>query len=505
MDKLLDEIQKNNMLRVSVWGVLPIVFCVTFLLCIVAVKNTKRDKESALEELFTEKESYKLEKIYYTAGVWSKLYLLICVTLGIIPLVNWGTLKYASYIQRNLGKASEINCIVIGLTTMTITMAVIIIALDKRYYIFFSIREVLQRYRFAEVLMLLIISCILAAATSMTLLDNNIHSLFDYWRLLIMEISVIYTFVCAAYSMFVIIKIMFSDQNGELILLKKLYRRFWLHKIDTTHFKEQNNWNIDAIEINIDYLLDGYKNLCKKKKISKIQRIEFGTTLGEASNKWYKWVCMKFVRWMMILLIISSVINFCFLKITFFNIVCVLNIFAFLISLVIVYRGGKAIKLVLLLLYADTWGYFIYINKKNEKMIPRASIMKDNVYNKYIKCMNSLNAFFYIWINYNIGQNDDIIIVFEEVLQKIEKWDNKNMVTYFPIFTIAFFLYDKGIAIEKVRKLYNKFVVRTKKQDVFVRMLDSQILYLTKNFYIEKFGYRKSFDKYLNWLQMGRI
>ena len=63
--------------------------------------------------------------------------------------------------------------------------------------------------------------------------------------------------------------------------------------------------------------------------------------------------------------------------------------------------------------------------------------------------MNSLNAFFYIWINYVDKKKSTIKYEFEEVILGLEELDNRNMVTYFPIFTIGFFLFDKDIKIKK--------------------------------------------------------
>ncbi|MFR5618099.1 MAG: hypothetical protein ACLTJ5_04370 [Clostridium sp.] len=45
-------------------------------------------------------------------------------------------------------KIEVVSTIVIGLTTIAIAMAVVIILFDKRYYIVFSIREVLQNINF---------------------------------------------------------------------------------------------------------------------------------------------------------------------------------------------------------------------------------------------------------------------------------------------------------------------------------------------------------------------
>lgn len=85
----------------------------------------------------------------------------------------------------------------------------------------------------------------------------------------------------------------------------------------------------------------------------------------------------------------------------------------------------------------------MHTNDNKELLIPRAALRKNNIYDKYIMRMNSLNAFFYIWINYVDKKKSTIKYEFEEVILGLEELDNRNMVTYFPIFTIGFFLFDK--------------------------------------------------------------
>lgn len=93
-------------------------------------------------------------------------------------------------------KKIEVVCsVVIGLTTIAITMAVVIILFDKRYYIVFSIRDVLQKYKFSEALLVVIICCILVSGITITLLNEKIDSCLDTLRFMILEIAVIYNIV----------------------------------------------------------------------------------------------------------------------------------------------------------------------------------------------------------------------------------------------------------------------------------------------------------------------
>lgn len=114
--------------------------------------------------------------------------------------------------------------------------------------------------------------------------------------------------------------------------------------------------------------------------------------------------------------------------------------------------------------------------------------------------MNSLNAFFYIWINYVNKKKHTIEYEFKEILLKLDSMDKHNMITYFPAFTIGFFLFEKNIKIEKIKDLYNEMVAKENKQHSFQRMMHSQIFNLTKNFNEELFEYRDGLNKYLQWI-----
>ena len=186
-----------------------------------------------------------------------------------------------------IDKIEVVSNIVIGLTAITITMAVVVILFDKRYYIVFSIRDVLKKYKFSEFLINVILSCIVVSIATLTLLNKKIDSYFDVAKFMILEIETIFNILGVAYILCVIINIMFLEQKNELSLLGQLYRKFGLYKIDTLHFKSKKSWSKEAVEINVDYLLERYINVCNRKKIFNIKSVEFVTTMGYYKPKWY--------------------------------------------------------------------------------------------------------------------------------------------------------------------------------------------------------------------------
>ena len=253
----------EQFLKVSIWGIMPAFLTFIVLLCSVLIKCMKKEALSPIEEFCDKKKFHKTEKIYAKVDYLSEIYLFLCVTLAIIPFVAIFNARYELYFYEMVKKVEVVSSVVIGLTTIAITMAVVIILFDKRYYIVFSIREVLQKYKFSECLIVVIICCVLVSGMTMTLLNGKIDSYFDVVRFMVLEIAAAYNIVGVTYILGIIINIMFLERKNELSLLGQLYRRFWLHKIDTLHFKSKQNWSKEAVKINIEYLIERYINICK--------------------------------------------------------------------------------------------------------------------------------------------------------------------------------------------------------------------------------------------------
>ena len=487
-------------MKVSIWGILPVFLAVIVLLSTVMVKCMKKDVATPIEEFSDKKKCHKTEKLYSKVNYLSEAYFLGCITLAILPFLAIFNAKYDSYIYEMIKKIEVASSIVIGLTAIAITMAVVIIVFDKRYYIVFSIREVLQKYKFSECLLLVSFSCLIVSGTTMTLLNGKIDSDFDVWRFMALEIGVIYNIVGVAYIIGIIIYIMFMEQKSELSLLGQLYRRFWLHRVDTLQFKDKENWSREAVEINIEYLIERYVSICKRKRIVQIEDIEFVTTMACYKKKWYGKARDKFVRMMLCLLVLSTFIDIMVLIESCYSLIC-FNIVVTVITIALTYLNLESIQFVIIRLYSDTWGYYIHRKNGKELFIPRVAMRIDNVYDKYIMKMNSLNAFFYIWINYIDKDQEHIQKMYEEIVNWLEDIKSKNIATYLPMFTIGYFLFDNDIKIDNVKQIYKEIILSEKKQDTFKRVMHSQIFYLTKNFNKEVFEYREKVDSYIKWIE----
>lgn len=485
---------------VSIWGMLPVLLTFMLLLAIVPIKCMKKDVVSPIEEFRDRKKYHKAEKIYSKDNRLSELYLFVYITLVIFTILVFFNVKYQSYVYQMIDKIEVISSIVIGLTTIAITMSVVIILFDKRYYIMFSIREVLQKYKFSECLMIILFSCILVCVMIITLLDGKIESNFDVVRFMALEIGVIYNVVGITYILGVIINIMFLEKKNELSLLGQLYRRFGMYRIDTLPFKDKKNWSREAVEVNIEYLTERYVNICKCKRITQIDEIEFVTTMDCYKEKWYSKARDKFIRMMLWLLVLSTFIDIIIVDEKCYSFI-IFNSIITIIAIVMTYFKIGSVQLVIMRLYLDTWGYYIYKKSKRERFVPRVSARIGNVYDKYIMRMNSLNAFFYIWINFVDKKQEHIQDMYMEVIRLLGDIKIKNMAIYFPVFTIGYFLFDNDIKMDDIKSLYKRIIVPEDKQFAFKKMLYSQIFYLTKNYNKEIFGYREKLNAYLKWIE----
>lgn len=485
--------------QVLVLGILPIGLAVSVLLPAFLIKVFKWEVESPLEEIIGKKKNYRAKSIYVKYDYITEVILWLCVTLAGTPFLIILNARFEKYIYGMLDNIEVMSSIVIGLSAIVATMAVVVIVFDKKYYIVFTIKEVLQRYRFTEWLIVVATSCIIVCISTMTLLDERIDTVFDAVRFMILEIATIYNIVGTAYIIVIIFCVMFSERRYELSMLGQLYRRFWMRRIDLMQFKEKEGWSEEAVEINVDYLMEMYIEACKHKTVKGIRKMEFGTTIGCYKRKWYVSARNKFYILMLVLLVISTLVNCLVLREESIEII-ILNVIVTVLTVICTWREGKRMYLVILRLFLDTWGYYIVDDNGSEKIIPRVKMIKRAIYN-YILKMNSLNAFFYIWIKYITPCQEESEKRFNQVLMWIDTQDKKDVITYFPVFTIGFFFFETGIKMEKIKSIYAELIKEKEDKLSFEKMLHGQIFYLTKNYYSEVYGYGTILNEYLRWLQ----
>lgn len=477
--------------KVSIFGSMPLAVNFFFIIAIITVWHMKKDNSLFFENLWDKRKNYNAEKIFSNAHIFTEGYCLMCITLIVIPIVVFFNLKYYSYINKLAKKVDIVGNSIFDFTAMTIGLLMVAIVFDKKYYLVFSMRDVLQKYKVVECIFVSLFSYIAVIIMQIAMINQN----FEFWCFTIIELAIMYNIAFNTYICSVVLYMMFSGQKKELEMLGQLYRSFWIDKIDTSSFKDQNNWSKAAVEINVEYLLKKYVAICKKEKIYKIDYIEFGKTIGENKSRWYKEARNKLIRLNVICLLISGIVD-----IVVLNGRCVmlvsLNFVVTIAAIALTFGKNDCVHLAVLKLFSDTWGYFIHQGENSEIFIPSVGLRKRNVYDNYIAKMNSLNAFFYVWTNYvDIGYCNENFMktVYQEVIDWIESIEEKNTGIYMPIYIIGFFLYQKDIYILRTREIYNKMNLNIEE---FKKMFLSQIVYLTRN----NTEYIQGAEKYLRWL-----
>jgi len=115
-------------------------------------------------------------------------------------------------------------------------------------------------------------------------------------------------------------------------------------------------------------------------------------------KKWYNKAKCKFDILLISLFFVSALIDWMVLKENCRYII-IINILVTIIAIIFAYSNIQSVRLVIMRFFSDTWGYYFISNENKEFFVPRVSIMSD-IYSRYIKSTNSINAFFYIWLSY---------------------------------------------------------------------------------------------------------
>ena len=176
----------SEIMILLVLGSLPVLLTIIVIVFAVMIKCQKRKIEHPSDDLANKDKFCKEENIFYKIDYVSEIGKFVYFALIILLLIVIINAKYEWYITQMVKNVGIINSMVIGLTAMAITMSVVIIVFDKNYYIVFSIRDVLQKYKFSEWLFIVLASCVIESITTITLLKGKIDSPFDFIRFLIL-------------------------------------------------------------------------------------------------------------------------------------------------------------------------------------------------------------------------------------------------------------------------------------------------------------------------------
>lgn len=460
----------------------------------------------------TEKEiigtDYQFRRISYKCDNSIRISLIFCISLVVSVGFTSLDAKYASYIERVL-KMNNINIICtisMTFTAMVFAMAFVLILRERKYYLVFSLADVLERYNFFFWLKILFTSCILVCLLIILLLDGEITSYFDAIRFIILEICFVLNVVSCVLCFYTIAEIMFSSENRELKLLKQLYKIFDIANLDTTHIKKE--WDdIVAIEINFKYLYEQYIFWGRRIGISNVSKVIFESFLDEEEKrkKAIKRARHKYIMFVVFLFMSGMLFRFVGDRGNDENTWVTISIVGCILDIIISYIPIDFIQIAMFRIFGDYQGYRFYDSK--ERTVTESSYrLRNRKYMMYTRAMNSLIAFMDIALK-RTEQIEELNILLRKYIDNINE-EFKTAVGLLPFWTIGYVMYillykekSEGNTteynIDYLKELYKYLGLDKNQERDFRKMVYSQIYIIEKT---KKLWTNKDNLKYMRWL-----
>lgn len=449
----------------------------------------------------------KKQSLFHNNDSDYTLLVLFAPMILMIPLALINA-KYETFIYKVLeNNKIDIVCIIsMTFTAMVFAMVFVLILKDKNFYLVFSLIDVLEEYHFVFWIKRLFFSCVMVSLAVLSLLDGEIASYFDVIRFMVLE----YAFVINVLSMFmvfrVILLVLFSSENKELVLLDKLYRLLGMSNLDTTHIKER--WDDKtAIETNLKHLCDRYFSSCEKIRIRSIETIFYSSWLDKEESK--KRVIENALR-RHLLIVLSLTVVWGLMRILLKNenekvVVSTIQAICLFIGTVIPCIPIRYMRTYLIKLFGDSAGYE-FRGSKSRFVTEISYRLRASGYVEYVQSMNSLIAFMSIALSRDISL-DHMNAMLKEYIERVTQ-KYRTPVGLLPFWVIGYMIYalcddENGeVSIDKtnidyIREIYRELKLDRNQERDFRRMVYSQIGYVerTKNSLN-----RKEKWKYMQWL-----
>ena len=481
------------------FGVLPVL---TFVYIVVAVFVIWfHDDVSSARVMRAWKRSSAAESLCHLSTWLKRSSLHTTIALAAVGLLLALNAVYDRTAQQILENAGSICSIILGLTTIAVTVAAAIILLNKNYYLTFSIQEVLRSYHFTECIGYSIASCLMACAAGILLLSFTTGTAADRILLVLLEGSVLFNLVSTAGCLYITYKIMFSGDQIELKLLNRLTRFFWASNFtEDSGISSAEDWSFSAIRPNVEYLCAGYVTAARKLPIQNAQAL-YGTVPGHAEETGWNRRAGRIRRWLLIsaagLYLLSLL--FCFLVPQAYRPgMVLLDTVAFLITLAMLLLKNSPIHILFSKLQVQIMGYSLEM-KNRTVLISRTSETGGNRYKRFTLRMNNLIAFFVLALRQGVEREtvDSALDLVLDWLSDIGEQD-RNAVLYLPVFTIGYFASLDGIYPDALPPLFRSLEPDASADSRTASMITDQVLYLTQSALEENHAER--LEAYLRWL-----
>lgn len=428
----------------------------------------------------------------------------VCL-LSIILVFAWGIMRITG--GKSFNEFSQISNSIYTFSIAIVTLSLALTNFDKDHFLVFTIIDVLKMYNIKGWIKMNLITSLLIFICQILVNQDKIEWL-QIWTIVFFWTLVIYNILSVIFILAIVLNIELSDKKMDI--LSELYRVFWLYDINGRYVKAVEKWENKPVEINVRYLLNEYLYASEKIK-GKIIYFQFVSTVGTEIYKFYKKYSRKYMKNILIISYLSSIIISARTKdvLSFF-----LNTASCLVMFILLYLINakiKTFKQTLARLCIDEKGYSICIEKENnkniERFIPEVGLrIRNNKYKRYINSLNSLLAFLYIEIEIGVNPNT-LCNTMSIIVKEIEEYYEKNIVIALPIWIFGFQIYCKSIGRKEdefehilinIKELYKKYKAKDGEVD-FPKMLNSQIYNMNRYQNNEKYNFIR-LKEYLDFL-----
>ena len=445
----------------EVWilGILPVYLLVYILIGVIAMRYLSssaftKDIRSMRQRSAMETLREGLRHFFGLAGVFTAA----AVVFPPFLVLNVRHNAILTTLQENVGTLCSM---VIGLTTIVLTVSVVIILFHKNYYLVFTISDVLKSYHFTECLGALLSNCLGTCVCALIQLYLTAGTLWYSVVLMIMEWCILICLAATGMSFWIIYRVMFSNEKAELRLLNRLYRIFrGGSRPDEVQASRAQDWDAGAVRMNVEYLCGEYVAAARTLPIHRVRSLRYlsGQARTETWNTLYKKILRTFIFaaicvWLFSMIVVSVVLGAEGTGMLLLDTI-MLAVVTVPAWLGMHHGSGKGQTL-----FDDTLGYEMETEGGKRIRIPRMILRPANRYDRFVMRMNSLTAFFCIALER--GMSADMT---QAALQIVIDWlsdiREKHSCLYLPVFAAGYYAFAAGQRPQAVQNCYADLISR---------------------------------------------
>lgn len=401
------------------------------------------------------------------------------------------------------GAKHDINQVILTMAGFIIPLYLTVISIDKTYYLVYSMKSILNMYHIYLMMMSTVLS-FLAVYVFELILENLEEETTVFGVVLIFYmIGIFISIGLLGYICIILFRIVSSGVDLKALL--KLHILMGKNNIAQIDIKNKKQWTIDAIEINLDYLIQNYKKRSQKVKIKEIESIEIITTIGIYEKNIGRVAKIKISLLWISAFICQIIFSAMLLQEDSLKIVIcdIILIFCIIIIMVMAEKklGKQEFNRIFIKMDYSSWGYRIQ-NKKKVYFVETWQYYQRK-YEKFIFGMNSIIVFFDIMLHIGVKKKR-VNRAFTYIVKELREENMANSVYYLPIFVIGYLIFerDRNEEILKiVKREYDSLNLNEQRKNEFFTMLSSYLFYLRiRTLDNKKDLLTKAAKEYLHWL-----